>query len=914
MNKRLLFSVFTLITLTIISVVVYDVNHISKEEYHELVKNHPMQERLKLSKKERKKMGIPPNRYFDDQYLLEMDPATGKTRPENLLEVRRNKKTTSARFTGVPGQNRELTWQERGPLNIGGRTRVAFFDPNDPTGKRVFAGGVSGGLWVNNDITNVNSQWSQIGIDENLSISCYAIDPNDSNIWYVGTGEVYTQDDGVGNGIWKTTNGGATWEPILTVNLDLGVGNRPYFINQIVAWDKSNTGVTELFVSIDGQRDNDFVGFRASGWWTLKSNGFERISFLTDGNNPYVFSDIEVAKDNSLWLSTRNNIFGNGGGKIFRTTDGVNFTEKYSFANGDRVELTTSKLNANTVYALASTNESESVELIKTIDGVNFTTLSKPNDVDVNVPANDFARSQGFYNLTIEIDPENNEIVYVGGINLFKTDNGGSTWQQISKWVNDFGLEKLDIPLVHADHHAVVFNPRNNSQAVFANDGGIYFCQDLSSISTNSKAIQQRNFGYNITQFYSGAIGQSRNTELLLGGAQDNGSLFGVIPVNSTSFEPKVSPGQNYFIDIFSGDGIENFIDKDGKYVIVSFVNNVYGLHKLPLSSDNDIVTISEDQDTGTFANEADLDDNLDILYTNGTTNEGRGTPRIHRYSNITESPNRTILSNSLLSELPTAIKVSPYTAGSSTVFIGTEGATLLKVTNANTNNATWTKIAIDEAINVGAISDIDFGRNENEILVTLHNYGINNIYYTNNGGAKWEVKDGGFPDIPVKAIKMNPLNASEVIIGTNAGVWRTESFLSKNPKWQQSQNGMSSVKVTKFDMRTSDNTVLAATYGRGLFTSRFTEKIKLDLSEEVTIESGLAEDGKIELQFSDKVSSFVTVTFYSMRGQLVGTQQIDPNTAANQIIETSFVPGVYIMNLSSDQGSRTQKIIVTNQ
>jgi len=80
-------------------------------------------------------------------------------------------------------------WVERGPNNVGGRTRMVMYDPNDATHKRVFAGGVSGGLWVNDDITDVNSSWTQVGIDDNLSVTCMAVDPNNSQIMYIGTGE-----------------------------------------------------------------------------------------------------------------------------------------------------------------------------------------------------------------------------------------------------------------------------------------------------------------------------------------------------------------------------------------------------------------------------------------------------------------------------------------------------------------------------------------------------------------------------------------------------------------------------------------------------------------------------------------------------------------------------------------------------
>ncbi len=153
---------------------------------------------------------MPPNKYFEQEYLLEMNPDTGRTHPENIIEVQKQL-ASQRKLQRVPGDASDNMWVERGPNNVGGRTRVVLFDPNDVTQKRVFAGGVSGGLWVNNDITDANSSWTQVGISENLSVSCITVDPNNSQIWYVGTGESYTQSQALGNGVWKTTDGGTTW-------------------------------------------------------------------------------------------------------------------------------------------------------------------------------------------------------------------------------------------------------------------------------------------------------------------------------------------------------------------------------------------------------------------------------------------------------------------------------------------------------------------------------------------------------------------------------------------------------------------------------------------------------------------------------------------------------------------------------
>lgn len=905
MKKIILY--FSLFLIIGVSAYVYDEFHVTRSEYAELIAEHRNQNVSVAETEGGKKKGeLPPNKYFERQYALEMNPRTGKTAPENIEALKQQKKSSVA-FFKVPGESDEMAWVERGPDNIGGRTRVLFYDPNDETGKRVFAGGVSGGLWVNNDITDENSLWVQVGIDENLSISCYAIDPNDSNIWYVGTGESYTSNDGTGNGLWKTINGGATWSQVKSVDFNQNSIARLYYINEIIAWN--NQGTTELFLAIDGAYDYDFVGYELSGWWKSNGENFEKITFNTSNNTSYVFSDVEVATDNSMWFATKNNVYGHGGGKIFRSTDGSTFVEKYSFTDGDRVELSVSKQNSNTVYAVAEIID-DGVQLVKTVNGATFTAISKPNDVDEDITANDFTRGQAFYDLLLEVDPTNDNILYAGGIDLFRSSNAGSSWSQISKWSNNNNLRNLGVSVVHADHHALAFNPFNNNQGVFGNDGGIYFSNTLSTSGSSSSAIVNRNKNYNVTQLYSAAIGQDINNNMFLGGAQDNGSLFVAEAVE----------GINSYSDLYGGDGAQNFIDKEGDYAIVSYTNNIYSLQPLPFESFNDQIEIVDDGNSGSFINTADLDDHLDILFTDGSTGYGTNnvTEKIARFTNLTTVPVRQNFTNALLSEAPTAIKVSPFTTNSSTVFIGTETGVMLKVTNFDSSTPAWTLIDELETINPGAISDISFGENENEIVVTLHNYGINNIYYTADGGLNWVEKDGNLPDIPTKAILINPLNENEAIVGTNFGIWKTENFTNDSPNWEQSQNGMSSVKITQLELRNQDNTVLASTYGRGFFTGQF-KSDELSVPNQNIQESNVLElntivnNKTLEIKQIGVVDGLVNLAIYRTDGALLSRKQLDFRLNNSYRLDVPFQPGVYIVHLFYESKRFYKKIIIVD-
>jgi hypothetical protein len=790
----------------------------AQKKYNKARKEHSFSKTLQLSKDERKALGIPPNKYFEEKYLLEMNPYTGKTHPENVYNL--SEALKASRFAQrTPGDGIENDWEERGPNNVGGRTRVILFDPNDATHKRVFAGGVSGGLWVNEDITDSNSSWSQVGIDENVSISCMAVDPNNSQIMYVGTGELYTQNDALGNGVWRSTDGGTTWANIYKVRgtTSGGTVSGTYYTTDIIVRDADGNSATtndsEVFVAVgasyyDGNPVSTFVG--ASNYGLFKStdtgSNWARVTLNNAQGRREAPNDLEIGSDNTLWIGTTRNVYGDSGGSVYNSTNGSTFTLKHTIANARRTEIAVSKTDPNKIYALAQLS-TDPVGIYLTTDAfaTTPTTLALPNDTDTGIPTNDFTRGQAFYDLMLAVDPTNDDIAYVGGIDLFRTSDSGTSWNQISKWSNNNDLAALSVSTVHADQHGWAFHPTDANIAVSGNDGGVFYASSLSTASSNTTAISARNKGYNVTQFYKGAIGQSTGTEYLLAGAQDNGTQF----VNGAS------TGINSTITAFGGDGGYCFIDKDDAYMTVSYTNNYIVRLNLPYTGGG--VILSEDTSTGSFINSMELDDNLDILYTNGTTH-------LARFSGITTATAiRTDFADPLLTNI-SAIKVSPYTTGSSTVFVGTSNGTLAKVENLDTATtvADLTISNISGGSFLGSISSIEFGVSEDEILVTFHNFGVTSVWYSSNGGTNWSNKEGDFPDIPVKAILMNPLNNDEVIVGTELGVWKTANFSDAVPRWTQSYNGMSSVAVTSFDLRTGDNTVLASTYGRGMFTGKF--------------------------------------------------------------------------------------------
>ena len=939
MNKKLYF-----IPPVIVFAIVFGIYNFVAESHNEiatkraqhaafLVANVPDNDNS-LSRTERIRKGLPPNPYYELMEYLTMNPALGYPEPYKVREV--NQKLKTGWSQKAPGAKGESPWISRGPNNVGGRTRVVFFDPNDTQSKRVFAASVSGGLWVNNDITNENSLWNLVpGLPSNLNVSCLTIDPRDSMTWYIGTGEQYTGGDVIGTGVYKTTDGGNTWSKILDAEdfsspdaeLYDEVFGGLYFINDIIAWD--NGTFTEVFIGVgthiyaNARNPVNFLGFFDRGLYSSSDGGDSWNQLINEDS----FNDFEIDASGNLWVATTDSPGEDDsrGGKIYKRELGeaTTFNLINTVPDVFRTEIEASATNPDKFY-IAAENLSEEADLFITTDGfTTITALNEPDDADNDILSNDFSRGLAFYALMLESDPTNDEILYAGSIDLFRSTDSGQSWEQISKWSDNPGLDKLPVSEVHADHHVMSFRPGNSNQAVFGHDGGVSFANNLSQASS-SKVFSDQTTGYITTQFYTLAVAPNSftNGDYFLGGTQDNGSLY---------FEN----GNPESFEVLDGDGAYSFIDQvDTKYFIANITYNdgifAYNYEK------NDFTLIyynfdGADSSEGTFINPQALDSNLDKLFSNGDNGE------FFRYDDIDDltpiegkldendiPAKRTTFSNPLLNTQPndrasiTAMTVSPYTTTSTTLLVGLINGKLIRVKKADGDpaQAEWENLTGNAFL--GSISDVEYGKNEDEIFVTFYNFGVRNIWFTENGtdpNPTWTSKDGDFPDLPALTILPNLEDENEVIIGTDLGVWVSNNFRENQPTWEHAYNGMSDVKVTDLDLKKGTNKVFAATYGRGIFSGEFKSSIPggggpPPVATQKMVVYPTVSDGIFNIITGESVGT-ATILVYNLQGQLVSakTEQFNPNIPVDVDL-TGKASGIYFLRVESAGKTFIDKVI----
>jgi Bacterial Ig domain/Calx-beta domain/Domain of unknown function (DUF4214) len=629
-------------------------------------------------------------------------------------------------------------WQWLGPGNIGGRVRSIIIHPNDP--QTLWLGSVSGGIWKT---TDGGASWQPLAdFLTNLAVSSMVIDPTNPNVLYAGTGEGYFNGDSIrGAGVFKTTDGGATWNQLLQT----AASPNWYYVDRLAISPADNQ------VLLAATRSGVWRSADGGTTWSRRLT----TSFMFDVN----FDPTEASKA----------IASGDNGTIRYSTDGGLTWNPATGISGSRIEVAYARSSPNIVYASVENGQGQ---VYKSTDGGQSYSLINGTSQHL--------QDQGWYDNALWVDPTNPNNIVVGGITLFRSTNGGANFSQIGS--------------VHADQHIIIeapgFDGVTNKTVYFGNDGGIYRTTDINAGFVNTTELNN-NLG--ITQFY-GAAGNVSSGRIV-GGTQDNGTLR---YLGNTETWDSVAGGDggwcasdptnpNFFFGEFQWLQLHRSIDGGGT------AQSIYqGItDAVPNGTTNFIAPF--------------------ILDPNNPNTLLAGGANLWRSNNAKGSPlNWTIIKTTIGSNI-SAIAVA--NGNSDIVWVGHNNGNIFVTTNGTAASPTWTQVNMPAAGRRNTRITID-PTNSNRVYVTFGGYAAGNVWRTDNAGASFVNITNNLPIAPVRSLVVWQNNPNYLYVGTEVGV-----FASANggQTWSPSNDGPTNCSVD--ELFWMGNTLVAATHGRGMFS-----------------------------------------------------------------------------------------------
>ncbi|MCX6226427.1 MAG: GEVED domain-containing protein [Bacteroidia bacterium] len=653
--------------------------------------------------------------------------------------------------------------------------------------------GASTGNWTSIGPTSTPGGYAGLG-----RLNCVAFSPASTSVIYVGAAS---------GGVWKSIDGGTSWSTASDNNAVLGISDLivlPGTSGDIIyaatgdrdASDNYSVGVLK---SIDGGITWNTTGLN---WSQSSLRLIYRL--LGDPNNADVLfaatSDgIYMTSDGgNTWLKKSTNQFINikfkpgsstvmygstpSSGDIFLSTDGGASWSIVLNTAGYRVELAVTPINSEIVYALISNTADGLFGVYKsTTGGTSFTQVfgSSPNMLAWNCDGSD-AGGQGWYDLCIAVDPTNADIVFVGGVNTWKSTNGGTAWTISNHWS---GTCSGKATAVHADKHYFAYQP-GTTTLFECNDGGLY---KTSNSGANWTHLGN---GLIISQMYRLGVSQMNSGDVIAG-LQDNGTKAMI---------------SNTWKDVIGGDGMECLIDYTNTNVQYGelYYGDIYRTDNRWGSST--YITGSLTGSAGWVTPYVIDPANSNTLYCGyqsvwKTTNKGSSWTKISSWTGSTLR----------------SLAVAP---SSTTTIYAATSSILYRTTNGGIS---WTNITGTLPMGSNYITYISVKQDDpNTVWVSLGQFNAYGVFQSTDGGATWTDISSGLPSIPVNCVIQNKQSTSQVELyaGTDVGVF----IKLGSAGWVPYFTGLPNVVVMELDIFYAADPALskirAATYGRGLWES----------------------------------------------------------------------------------------------
>lgn len=766
---------------------------------------------------------------YENRQLI--DPATGKI-PINIhrkeAEFIKNIPTVeSAQFK--PGfRTKSETWSLAGPSNVGGRTRALALDVTDE--KTIIAGGVSGGMWRSENSGLSWTRSSHPAVINSSTCVVQDIRPGKENTWYHGTGELRgnsARSENApyrGDGIFKSTDGARSWDILPSTSDGFeSVFNSSFNYIWNMALDHTNLEQDIVYAAVYGAIIKSVDGGKT--WET--SLGPDLLGNLPSADfNQFgvsFYTNVMITPSGTLYATL--SVFTSQGNQsrrkgVYKSTDGIlweNITPLGFAQFHERTVMSYAPSDENSVYFAVDNGDLEIWKYNNSNES--WTDLSE-NVPDFEGDLADYDSQDG-YNMMIAVHPEDENIVFLGGTNLYRTTDGFKSMDNNS-WIGGYNPDGTSNLYEghHPDQHAIVFHPSDADKMISGNDGGLMITNNNRATEPSWTAI---NNGYVTSQFYSISISRDFNSNSMAGGMQDNGTYL------------KTAPGANQpWNDIFGGDGGYTASTPEGLFWYASFQEAQ--IYRLTLDEQAGLTSFARVDPVGgedyLFINPYVLDpNNFNRMYLAG----GLDLWRNNNLSQITGGSQESTTINWDRIEIDgintniTALDIS--TSPANILYFGTASGKVMKIENANTGKGDVSSIFDSKGYVVNISIDPS---NANNLLVLNSNYNIQSIYYSNNGGQTFQSVGGNLEEFPNGSGNGPSTRWSEIVplenggykyfIGTSSGLYSSSELDGANTLWLKEGNesiGRSVVRM--MDYRDSDGRFVVATHGNGVFETTIT-------------------------------------------------------------------------------------------
>ena len=710
---------------------------------------------------------------------------------------------------GVAGLD-PSSWNWLGPGNVGGRIRSVVIDPTDAS--RIWVGSVGGGIWFSSD---AGGSWHPVDdFMANLAVSTMVMDPSDPAILYAGTGEGafglptdgYTADGLQGGGIFKSTDGGVTWDvlggtdPSAAPAMGCGLGAVPcptfwLGINRLAI--APDTGKI-LAATVRGVADSTDGG---ATWTQRTTSKALDVDFRPGDGTRAVVGELGVAR------------YSTDGGQ---TWSAANFNPPIvlgTTGNG-RVELAYAANNSfQVVYAAVNNNDGDLY--FSNDGGQNFTRVNTGTQFFLG------ASNQGWYDNIVWVNPFDSNFVVVGGIDLWRSTDGGVNLSKISDWrCGPLRGGACGGKSAHADQHVIVADPgfdnAGNRRVYFANDGGLFRTDDVATVGQQSGWVDL-NHALGVTQFYGGAASGAT----VIGGAQDNNTL-------------RYTGDPETWSNTQSGDGGYCAADPTdpstfyGEYVNLQLFRSTDGaasasyIYCNPVPPSGPPCTGAGITDTASANFIApfvlDPEDSNTLL---------AGSAQLWRSSDVkSATPTWSVLKAPALDGSGNPVPISAIAVSSLSsdlIVVGhNDGRIFLTFDGGTTGSLPiWTDISAGLPSRFVTRLVFDDSRVPVWIYATFGGFSGDNVYVTKDFGSTWTDVSGStgqptdLPAVPVRVLAIDPANHDFLYVGTEVGIFASEDA---GATWQVPQGGPANVSVD--DLFWYNGDLVAATHGRGMFST----------------------------------------------------------------------------------------------